>query len=304
MSPSVGNFVRDLVEMAQATERVPQLEEEIASMRKALSEALDHNAGLEVNIISYKQQIDDLQAKVRSLEVERDDASFRVMEAEDVATSTLLKAKDAQVILNDLITKLEPPKPVLEPQALPSETVDQPSIYSDPQYSPPDATHISGSDWPGQSESSPTVQSETIQHQSASSETVSNQENASVSSSSGEQHEIIHPQQVDDPSLPKANPSHDYDPEPEPRYTYEWYQWNDRRNERAKAASEGRTTTFEVTVPSSMEEIERQAIEATLDYTEGDKSHAARALGIGRKTLYRKLEQYNGKSMPPDSTEN
>jgi len=65
--------------------------------------------------------------------------------------------------------------------------------------------------------------------------------------------------------------------------------------ERARAASEGRTTTFEVTVPSSMEEIERQAIEATLDYTEGDKSHAARALGIGRKTLYRKLDQYNGK---------
>ncbi len=66
--------------------------------------------------------------------------------------------------------------------------------------------------------------------------------------------------------------------------------------ERATAASEGRTTTFEVTVPSSMEEIERQAIEATLDYTRGDKSHAARALGIGRKTLYRKLEQYNGGS--------
>ncbi len=64
--------------------------------------------------------------------------------------------------------------------------------------------------------------------------------------------------------------------------------------ERAKAASEGRTTTFEITVPSSMEEIERLAIEATLDYTAGDKSHAARALGIGRKTLYRKLEQYTG----------
>ena len=64
--------------------------------------------------------------------------------------------------------------------------------------------------------------------------------------------------------------------------------------ERAKAASEGRTSTFEITVPSSMEEIERQAIEATLDYTKGDKTHAARSLGIGRKTLYRKLEQYNG----------
>src|SRR6266511_3932303 len=64
--------------------------------------------------------------------------------------------------------------------------------------------------------------------------------------------------------------------------------------ERARAASEGRKTTFEVTVPSSMEEIERQAIEATLDYTKGDKTRASRALGIGRKTLYRKLEQYNG----------
>jgi transcriptional regulator with GAF, ATPase, and Fis domain len=64
--------------------------------------------------------------------------------------------------------------------------------------------------------------------------------------------------------------------------------------ERAKAASEGRTSSFEITVPSSMEEIERQAIEATLEYTSGDKSHAARLLDIGRKTLYRKLEQYNG----------
>ena len=31
---------------------------------------------------------------------------------------------------------------------------------------------------------------------------------------------------------------------------------------------------------------------ATLDYAEGDKSRASRLLNIGRKTLYRKLEQY------------
>ena len=67
------------------------------------------------------------------------------------------------------------------------------------------------------------------------------------------------------------------------------------RGERAQAANEGRTTSIEIDVPSSMEEIERQVIEATLDYTEGDKTRAARELGIGRKTIYRKLEQYNGK---------
>ncbi|MEA2175381.1 MAG: two-component system, NtrC family, response regulator HydG, partial [Blastocatellia bacterium] len=71
------------------------------------------------------------------------------------------------------------------------------------------------------------------------------------------------------------------------------------RGERAAAANEGRAVTMEINVPSSIDEIERQAIEATLDYTSGDKTRAARALGIGRKTLYRKLQQYGGASDQP-----
>jgi len=76
------------------------------------------------------------------------------------------------------------------------------------------------------------------------------------------------------------------------------------RAERAQAASEGRTAALEIELPSSMDDIERRAIEATLDYTSGDKTRAARLLNIGRKTIYRKLEQYNGKAGPSDSTEN
>ncbi|HEY0048729.1 MAG TPA: sigma 54-interacting transcriptional regulator [Pyrinomonadaceae bacterium] len=69
------------------------------------------------------------------------------------------------------------------------------------------------------------------------------------------------------------------------------------RQERAKAASEGRAINLEVEFPATMEEIEKQAIELALDYTSGDKSRASRLLNIGRKTLYRKLEQYeNGKT--------
>ncbi|MFL6374146.1 MAG: sigma 54-interacting transcriptional regulator, partial [Pyrinomonadaceae bacterium] len=49
---------------------------------------------------------------------------------------------------------------------------------------------------------------------------------------------------------------------------------------------------IEVQFPSTMDEIERRVIETTLEYTHGDKSQAARLLNIGRKTLYRKLEQY------------
>jgi DNA-binding NtrC family response regulator len=49
---------------------------------------------------------------------------------------------------------------------------------------------------------------------------------------------------------------------------------------------------IEVEFPSTMDEIERRVIQMTLEYTQGDKSQAARLLNIGRKTLYRKLEQY------------
>jgi len=75
------------------------------------------------------------------------------------------------------------------------------------------------------------------------------------------------------------------------------------RAERAQAASEGRSTTLEIEVPSSMDDIERKAIETTLDYTSGDKTKAARLLNIGRKTIYRKLEQYNGQQTSGGSSE-
>jgi transcriptional regulator with GAF, ATPase, and Fis domain len=76
------------------------------------------------------------------------------------------------------------------------------------------------------------------------------------------------------------------------------------RVERAQASSEGRSSKLEIEVPSSMDEIERHAIEATLDYTSGDKTRAARLLNIGRKTIYRKLEQYNGKREPSEPSDN
>ena len=75
------------------------------------------------------------------------------------------------------------------------------------------------------------------------------------------------------------------------------------RVERAQAASEGRSARLEIDVPSSMDDIERHAIEATLDYTSGDKTRAARLLNIGRKTIYRKLEQYNGQRKPSESSD-
>jgi two-component system response regulator HydG len=43
--------------------------------------------------------------------------------------------------------------------------------------------------------------------------------------------------------------------------------------------------------PKTMEEAEREAIRAALEKTGGNKTQAARMLGIGLRTLHRKLKQ-------------
>ncbi|HEY0969472.1 MAG TPA: sigma-54 dependent transcriptional regulator [Gemmatimonadales bacterium] len=50
---------------------------------------------------------------------------------------------------------------------------------------------------------------------------------------------------------------------------------------------------------TSMAEIERAAIEATLRETRGNRRRAAEMLGIGERTLYRKLREYHPEGEPP-----
>jgi two-component system response regulator HydG len=47
-----------------------------------------------------------------------------------------------------------------------------------------------------------------------------------------------------------------------------------------------------------LEELERRAILRALRESGGDKLAAARMLGIGKTTLYRKLKEYGAQSLP------
>lgn len=51
--------------------------------------------------------------------------------------------------------------------------------------------------------------------------------------------------------------------------------------------------SIEVEVGTTIDEAEKRMILQTLAYTRGDRTRAAQILGIGRKTLYRKLQSYN-----------
>lgn len=124
MSPNVGNFVHDLVEMAKAMETLPQVEQQLAiakSDNEVLSQRIQDR---EIAIISYKDEIEALHAKVRSLEVERDDASFRVMEMEDKTNTVEQLADSAKAMLEKITSLIVPPKPVPEPEVLQPQAVE------------------------------------------------------------------------------------------------------------------------------------------------------------------------------------
>lgn len=59
-------------------------------------------------------------------------------------------------------------------------------------------------------------------------------------------------------------------------------------------------TVVSVPVGTSLADVDRQLIFATLEQCAGVKKHAAEILGISLKTLYNRLEEYAGRGDPPD----
>jgi len=53
----------------------------------------------------------------------------------------------------------------------------------------------------------------------------------------------------------------------------------------------GHASQLIIPIGTPMEEIERRVIHETLRHTKGDKTLAARLLGIASRTIYRKLER-------------
>jgi len=57
----------------------------------------------------------------------------------------------------------------------------------------------------------------------------------------------------------------------------------------------GSASTFELRLGMSLDEVERELITRTIEFAGGNKSRAAEVLGISLKTLYNRLERYQGK---------
>lgn len=105
---SVHNILSAITEAKVALDREPEYKARIADLESFLTQREQHIEGLEINARNYKYQIEELQSKVRSLEVERDDASFRNLELEDKVTNMLQTIRSAELNLGEMADGIDP----------------------------------------------------------------------------------------------------------------------------------------------------------------------------------------------------
>jgi len=61
----------------------------------------------------------------------------------------------------------------------------------------------------------------------------------------------------------------------------------------------GGNSAFEIKLGASLDDVERELIKRTIEFSGGNKSRAAEILGVSLKTLYNRLERYQNR--PQDS---
>lgn len=146
MSPNVGNFVHDLVEMAKAMETLPQVQAELERANTQIEQYAKQVQEREIAIIDYKAKIEELQSKVRATEAERDDAELRFLDLEEKVHLVIGTLSHVGELVGDVESKLTPPKPQPEPVV---EAQPQSSGLGQPQ---------------GQGESPPISSSTSMEH--------------------------------------------------------------------------------------------------------------------------------------------
>lgn len=208
MSPNTPNdFIGSLVEMAEAYRELPKVQAELSDARGELFKSREDVASREVHIIKLKAEIEQLQSTVRSLEVERDDAQFHALEADDRTQRALDFIKATFGNAGTLIQALEPPR------ATPAQPMDTPSAMTMPVNDPePEGLHTTQP--VGQSEPLPSASADTAP------QNVNTEQSDAFSSATSPASEVAsaHPTPTDATSTevsdakPHATASHETEP--------------------------------------------------------------------------------------------
>lgn len=237
MSPNVSSFVHDLVQMAQATERLPQLESENFELRAKADQLGQSITDREERIIALKAEIEVLNAKVRSAEEARDQAETMFLECDDKLSAFRRVVANFNSDLAQLVvaSMVQPPAPT--PMAVQSEEqVSGVSVSVDPTPAPVDQTGtgmehaasgsepVYGIDW-GKPDA-PAIPADVPQGQSDPLPTPSYPTGEGTTPSVTPPVSSPEPgPAIGQPEMPPVDSTPGYHNEPLPRYSLDWYDW-------------------------------------------------------------------------------
>lgn len=148
MSPNVGNFVHDLVEMAKAMEELPKVQDALNDANGRADALAETVAQRELSILSLKAEIENLNHRLNTAEVARDDAEYRFLELDEKAAGAVNLVRAMQATLGQVTEKLDPPKP--QPPEPKVEVQAQPIAVSEVGQG---AYHPTGAATPGNANS-------------------------------------------------------------------------------------------------------------------------------------------------------
>lgn len=182
---TIQDIMAELQAGEHAKQQIPELSRRIALLEGELNRAQQHNQELELRAKTRDDTISMLTQKTAKLTEERDDASFRVLEAEDKLSTFAKAVGNAWGGIGNALNAVNPPK--VEPQPAVAE-VKAEQVPLAGQTTTSGAAHSVQSDTAssqGQSERPPQLASTTATDASGQS-SASTQGNAGGSSISGE----------------------------------------------------------------------------------------------------------------------
>lgn len=270
MSPNVGNFVHDLVEMAKAMEALPSVQLDLHNAQVEIDRLQGTVQRLELKLIDRANEIDQLRLSVREAEVAKDAAETMFLEADDRTARAVEFIKAQFGAAGSLIQALEPAKPQpmveetvqhIEPIPTPVDsTLPEPKhdMFPEPEYyQKAEGQHSEpqGQSAPGPMDSVHTVDTQAaalpsaqtdvsdVGVESAADPIAQGEPNATGSpvqspiatiSENAYQPTTIEPSS-DTGSMVSEDIAMPLDPEPNERWSNEWWAWKDRQ---AKHAAE------------------------------------------------------------------
>jgi len=130
MSNTIDDIMGALASARDAMDRIPQLEASLREAERQRDDSQTHAQELELKCAIYRDEIDYLTGKLRSVEAERDEYGFQTLTQADIVASLETQCNGLRNDIQSIIDKVLELKPKPKPDLM--DTASYTGYYTSP----------------------------------------------------------------------------------------------------------------------------------------------------------------------------